>query len=58
MILAKYGLDKRLKVEKEINIPPATLFLGLGFDPSPNAGERHYRRFYPKELELVKEVMS
>jgi hypothetical protein len=57
VIYAKYQMDKRLKVEREVDLPPATLFLGLGFDPVANAGERHYRRFYPKELELVKEVM-
>ena len=58
IILARYALDKRLQVEREIKVPPATLFLGIGADPKPNDGVKHYRRFYPKELELVPEVMT
>ena len=58
IILAKYTLDKRLQVEREAKIPPATLFLGVGSDLTPNARTKHYRRFYPKELELVPEVMT
>ena len=57
IIMPVYRLDKRLNVERETNIPPVTLFLGLGTDPEPNAQVRHYRRFYPKELELVEEIM-
>lgn len=42
---------------KEVNGPPETLFLGLGWDEEPESKKRHYRRFYPKELETVTEVM-
>ncbi len=57
VMIAKYALDKRLNVLKEVDMPPATLFLGLGYDCCPNEGMKHYRRFYPKELEFIKEVM-
>ena len=50
-------MDERLKVEKEVNPPPETLFLGLGCDETPTSKTRHYRRFYPSELETVTEVM-
>ena len=58
IIMPTYSMDMRLNVEREVKIPPATLFLGIGSDPNPNAEQRHYRRFYPKELELVPEIMS
>jgi len=41
-----------IKVEKEK--PPLSLFKELGYDPEPGAGVKHYRRFYPEELENVK----
>ena len=50
-------MDERLKVLREVNFPPETLFLGLGFDLEPTSKTRHYRRFYPMELEKVAEVM-
>lgn len=57
IIEPKYEMDKRLKVYRESQGPPETLFLGLGWDEDPETKRKHYRRFYPKELELVKEVM-
>ena len=50
-------MDERLKVMKEVNFPPETLFVGLGWDETHEAKTKHYRRFYPKELEKVEEVM-
>ncbi len=52
-----YGIHERLKVDIEVNVPPETLFLGLGYDETPESKTKHYRRFYPKELELITEVM-
>jgi len=57
IVMAVYKLDPRLKVEREANEPPSTHFIGLGSDPAPNACVRHYRRFYPKELETITSVM-
>lgn len=57
VIHAQYAMDDRLKVEKEVNPPPETLFLGLGYDETPTSKRKHYRRFYPQELEKVEEIM-
>lgn len=37
----------------EVDPPPKSLFLEIGHDPKPGAGKKHYRRFYPDELEQV-----
>lgn len=42
---------------REVNIPPESLFMGLGWDDTPEAKRKHYRRYYPDELENIKEVM-
>ena len=33
------------------------MFLGLGWDEDKDTGRRHYRRFYPDELENVREII-
>jgi bisphosphoglycerate-dependent phosphoglycerate mutase len=58
VIYAEYKHDDRLKVDREVNPPPASLYIGLGFDKKEDEEyQRHYRRYYPDELEHVKEVM-
>jgi hypothetical protein len=57
LITPQYKLDPRLNVSREVNAPPESLFMGLGWDDNPQAAKRHYRRYYPDELENVKEVM-
>ncbi len=57
MIKPTYELDKRLNVYREINPPPESLFMGLGWDNKPEDNKRHYRRYYPDELENIKSVM-
>lgn len=48
-----------LNVHREINIPPESLYIGLGFDETPiEDKKKHYRRYYPDELENVKELMG
>jgi hypothetical protein len=32
IVYAKYELDQRLKVDREVNPPPKELFIGLGWD--------------------------
>lgn len=49
----KYKKDERLNVDREYDAPPATLFIGLGWDEDASTGRRHYRQFYDDELELV-----
>lgn len=55
--MPQYALDDRLKVDVEVKQPPETLFLGLGWDPTSGSKIKHYRRFYPMELEKCTEVM-
>jgi hypothetical protein len=56
-VSADYELDERLNAFRECNIPPDTLYIGLGWDETPEQGRKHYRKFYPDELENVKDVM-
>jgi len=57
VIFAQYELDTRLNVYREVNPPPASLFIGLGWDETPDQKRKHYRRYYADELEFIKEVM-
>lgn len=55
--MPEYAYDDRLKISREINPPPASIFVGLGFNQNPEDKKKHYRRYFPDELENVKEVM-
>jgi hypothetical protein len=57
VIMPKYALDERLKIYREIDPPPSSLFVALGFNSNHEEKKKHYRRYYPDELENVKEVM-
>jgi len=57
VIMPKYQMDKKLNVYREHGMPPASLFVPLGWDENPESKAKHYRKFYPTELELVKEIM-
>jgi hypothetical protein len=57
VVMPKYAMDERLSIEREIDPPPASLFIGLGFNQKPEDKKKHYRRYYPDELENVKDVM-
>jgi len=50
-----YRYDERLRIDREFERPPAGLFKEVGHDPTPKAGIKHYRRYYPDELENVKD---
>ena len=52
--MPKYKFDERLSIEREVNKPPPGLFKGIGHDKTPKAGVKHYRRYYPDELENIK----
>lgn len=53
-----YKLDDRLKIDREPKntIPPSSLFKAIGFNKSRADGIKHYRRYYPDELENVKDT--
>lgn len=57
VIMPRYTVDERLKISREIDPPPASLFIGLGFNQKPEDNKKHYRRYFPDELENVKEIM-
>lgn len=46
VIMPEYKLDARLNVNREVNNPPETMYMGLGWDPEPESKKRHYRRYY------------
>lgn len=56
IIMPQYQLDKRLKVDREVNPPPDTLFIPLGWDEDKDTGRKHYRQYYNDELENNKEI--
>lgn len=51
VIMPQYKLDPRLKVDREVNIPPRELFIPLGWDDDAQTKRKHYRSFVPCELE-------
>ena len=55
VIKPKYAYDERLRIQVEVDKPPASLFKELGYDRTPGSGEKHYRRYYADELENVEQ---
>lgn len=55
--MPKYTHDDLLDVDREIELPPTQMFIGLGWDEDKESHRKHYRRFYPDELENVKELL-
>lgn len=58
VIMPRYKTDERLKVDRETNIPPKELFIGLGWDEDSTTKRKHYRHYYNCELEKVKEIFE
>lgn len=56
VLMPKYKIDERLNVYKEIDPPPANMFIGLGWDEDNTTKRRHYRQFFPDELEHKKDI--
>lgn len=54
--MPKYETDKRLKVDREVNPPNESLYIGLGWDEDRTTQRRHYRQYYTDELEFVKSI--
>jgi hypothetical protein len=58
--MPKYQYDERLKVNREIHKPPATIYMELGHneDPpeKPEEDKKHYRKYFNDELENNKEI--
>jgi len=45
--------EDRLKIMVEKDFPPESLFIPLGWNRTPTDDKKHYRRYYPDELENV-----
>lgn len=58
VIPPEYAYDERLKINREVNQPPATLFMPIGFNQNPEDKIKHYRRFYADELENIDDMMG
>ena len=54
--MPQYKFDERLKIDREVDPPPASLFIGLGYNETKTSGKRHYRRYYPDELENIPKI--
>lgn len=50
-----YKYDERLKIDVEDEAPPSSLFKAIGYNKSREDNIKHYRRYYPDELENVKD---
>jgi hypothetical protein len=55
--MPSYTFDDTLRVDRECDIPPAALFIELGWDEDAQTKRKHYRRFYNRELEKEKSVL-
>lgn len=57
VIRPSYVFDQRLliDVEEEDAVPPASLYIEVGHDRAAGSGDKHYRRYFPDELEQVTE---
>jgi hypothetical protein len=55
--MPRYEYDEYMQIDRECHKPPVEMFLGLGWDADKDTGRRHYRRFYPDELENVREII-
>lgn len=56
IVMPEYELDKRLKVMREVRPPPEAAFIGLGYDDDDTTKRKHYRTYYPDELENNKDI--
>ena len=53
LIMPTYNYDLRLKVDVEVDQPSPKLFITVGYNRIIGDSLKHYRRFYPEELEKV-----
>lgn len=58
IVWPQYERDEVLDCDREIKKPKEALFIALGWDEDATTKRKHYRRYYPDELENVKEVLG
>ena len=59
--MPEYEKDTRLKIFREKNKPPASIYYEVGYDGpitlnEPKTRNKHYRKFYIDELENNKQI--
>ena len=57
IVMPEYEYDEEMLVDREVNKPPAALFIGCGWDEDKDTKRKHYRRYYNKPLEKVEEIL-
>lgn len=58
IIWPTYKRDDVLECDREVDKPPETLYIALGWDEDKTTERKHYRRFFNDELENVKSVLA
>lgn len=56
LIYPKYQYDQRLAVDVEYDKPSELLFIPIGYNKTSKDKNKHYRRFYNKELEEAQDL--
>ena len=62
VLLPRYEFDNRLKMMREVNKPPPSLYMEIGYNATPpmnpEVDKKHYRKFYDDELENCKDIFE
>jgi hypothetical protein len=58
VMMPTYETDKKLKIDREKDIPPPKMYMGLGWDENKDTQRKHYRRITETELEDDQDYMS
>ena len=58
IVMPQYERDTILECDREIKKPPESQYIALGWDEDSTTNKKHYRRFYPDELENIRDVLS
>ena len=54
-VMPIYKYDERLRIDREVDPPPSSIFKAIGYNKNPEDSVKHYRRYYPDELENMKD---
>lgn len=57
IIMPRYERDDKMEVDREYLVPPSAMFIGLGWDEDKTTKRKHYRRYYPDELENCRDIL-
>lgn len=58
IIRPQYKRDEILQCDREVEKPPESQYIALGWDEDAESKRKHYRRFFNDELENVKAVLA